>query len=75
MLQVKIFLKKIHIMGISVIGSIIHSLAQIIVGCIYMGTSAFFYYLPILSFTSIITGIFIGIIANYILKLNIIKKE
>lgn len=71
----KKFLKKLHIIGISVIGSIVHSLAQIIVGCIYMGTSAFFYYLPILSFTSIVTGIFIGLIANYILKININKKE
>ena len=75
MALLKRFFKKIHIIGISVIGSIIHSLTQIIVGCIYMGTSSFFYYLPILSFTSIITGIFIGIIANYILKLNIVKKE
>ena len=42
MALLKRFFKKIHIIGISVIGSIIHSLTQIIVGCIYMGTSSFF---------------------------------
>ncbi len=75
MVLLKNIFKNLHICTISVVGSLFHSLAQIIVGSLYMMTTAFFYYLPILSLTSIITGIFIGLAAKQILKLNIIKKE
>ena len=71
----KRFVPKLRIVGVSVIGSLIHSLGQIIVGYIYLNTINIFYYLPILACTSILTGIFIGLSALYLNKLNLLKNS
>lgn len=71
----KRFVPKLHIVGVSVIGSLIHSIGQIIVGYIYLNTINIFYYLPILACTSILTGIFIGLSALYLNKLNLLKNS
>lgn len=68
------FIKKLHIVGVSVIGSLFHSFAQICIAFIYLGTGNVIYYLPILCFTSILTGIFVGFSALYFNKLNLIKE-
>lgn len=67
------FIKKIHLVGVSVIGSLTHSLAQILVGIIYMGNDVLLFYLPLLLLISIFSGIFIGISAFYLNKLNLIR--
>ena len=68
------FIKKLHVVGVSVIGSLFHSFAQIFIAFIYLGTGNVIYYLPILCFTSILTGIFVGFSALYFNKLNLIKE-
>lgn len=72
MFILKKFINKIHIVGVSVVGSITHCLAQIGVGVLYLGTSVFFY-LPVLLITSLITGLFIGLAAHYLNKLKLLK--
>lgn len=74
MFLLKKFIKKLHIVGVSVVGSLCHSFAQIGVAMLYLGTSNVIYYLPILCVTSILTGIFVGFATLYINKLNLIKE-
>ena len=59
---------KLSMIGISIIGSIFHSLGQIIVAIFLINTTSMFYYFPFLLIFSIPTGIFTGIIARELLK-------
>ena len=56
------------IVGVSVIGSISHSIGQIIVACIFLSNINVVYYLPILLISSILTGIIVGSISNKLVK-------
>ena len=62
--------KKTHlsIIGVSIIGSICHSIGQVLVGIIMLDNYSVIYYLPYLLLFSIPTGILIGIIAKRLLK-------
>lgn len=62
--------KKTHlsIIGVSIIGSICHSIGQVLVGIIMLDNYNVIYYLPYLLLFSIPTGILIGIIAKRLLK-------
>ena len=55
---------KLSIIGVSIIGSICHSIGQIIVGIIFLNNYNVIYYLPYLLLFSIITGIFVGVITK-----------
>ena len=70
-----LLIKKFSIIGVSVIGSLFHVIGQIIIAMIYMGTVYVIYYLPIIAFSALITGIFVGFIARSIIKTNVIKKQ
>ncbi len=59
---------KLSIIGISIIGSVFHSLGQIIVAIFLINTTSMFYYFPFLLIFSIPTGIFTGVIARELLK-------
>lgn len=59
---------KLSVVGISIIGSIFHSLGQIIIACFVMNTDAMIYYLPWLLIFSIPTGIFTGLLTKILLK-------
>lgn len=59
---------KLSIVGVSIIGSIFHSLGQIIVAIIILKQSAMIYYLPVLILVSIPTGIITGFIAKELIK-------
>jgi len=50
--------------GVSVIGSIFHCIGQIIAGIFVIGSTAVLWYLPIMLFLSIPSGILTGIIAK-----------
>ena len=56
------------IVGVSVIGSISHSIGQIIVACVFLSNINVVYYLPILLISSILTGIIVGSISNKLVK-------
>ncbi len=54
----------LSIVGVSVIGSIFHSIGQIICAIFLIKTTKMIYYLPIILIFSIPTGIFIGAISK-----------
>ena len=74
MFLLKRFIKNIHIVGVSVVGSLFHSAAQIVVGMFFISSTSLIYYLPILCLTSVITGIFVGLTAGVINKKNLLKN-
>lgn len=59
---------KLSIIGVSIIGSICHSIGQILVGMIILNNYNVIYYLPYLLLFSIPTGIFIGVISKKLFK-------
>lgn len=59
---------KLSMIGISIIGSIFHSLGQVIIACFLINTASMMYYLPWLLLFSIPTGIFTGILAKELIK-------
>lgn len=70
-----ILIKKFSIIGVSVIGSIFHVTGQILIAMFFLGTAYIFLYLPVIAISAIITGVFVGIIAQLIIKTGIIKKQ
>lgn len=59
---------KLSIVGVSIVGSISHSIGQIIVAIIILNNDAMFYYLPWLLLFSIPTGIITGLISKELIK-------
>ena len=70
-----LLIKKFSIIGVSVIGSIFHVGGQILIAMIYLGTAYIVLYLPVLAISAIITGVFVGIVAQLIIRTGIIKKQ
>lgn len=59
---------KLSILGVSIVGSISHSIGQIIVAIFLVNTTSMIYYLPWILLFAIPTGIFTGIISKELLK-------
>ena len=59
---------RLSIVGVSVLGSVCHSIGQVLVGIIMLDNYNVMYYLPYLLLFSIPTGIFIGIITKRLIK-------
>lgn len=59
---------KLSIVGVSITGSLFHSLGQIIVTAIILNSSSAFGYLPIIVAFAIPTGILTGIISKELIK-------
>ncbi len=59
---------KLSIIGVSIIGSIFHSIGQVLIGIIMLYNYNVIYYLPYLLIFSIPTGIIIGIITKKIIN-------
>lgn len=58
----------LSVVGVSIIGSIFHSIGQVLIGIIVLDNYNVIYYLPYLLLFSVPTGILIGIIASRLLK-------
>ena len=71
MIFCKLVIKKLNIITVSVLGAFAHVVGQILVAVIYLETTGMFFYLPILTITSVATGIIVGFIANRCLKIPI----
>lgn len=54
------YLKKLSLIGVSVLGAMAHNTSQITVAAMLFSTPNIYYYLPILSLISIFTGCFVG---------------
>lgn len=62
---------KLSIIGVSILGAVMHSVGQIIVAMLYLRTFNLIYYLPYLLILAIGTGLVIGLIARNILSLDL----
>lgn len=58
---------KLSIIGVSMIGSIFHSIGQVVIGILCLDNYNIIYYLPYLLILSIPTGIIVGFIAKKLL--------
>ncbi|MDF2879851.1 MAG: hypothetical protein K0R54_408 [Clostridiaceae bacterium] len=61
----KIGSHRVSIIGVSAAGAVFHNVGQILVAALVIQNINIALYLPILNITGIVTGIFIGITANY----------
>lgn len=57
--------ENVSIIGVSAAGAVFHNIGQIIVACLILHNIGVTLYLPILSIAGIVTGIFVGMAANY----------
>jgi len=53
--------------GISIVGAVVHNLAQLSVAALIIGTGGIFYYLPVMLVSSVLSGVLIGILARLLL--------
>lgn len=60
--------KRVSIIGISAAGGFLHNVGQLITASVIAQTWTVMLYLPILSFLGILSGIAIGIAANYLMR-------
>ncbi len=70
-----LIVKKFSVIGVSVIGSLFHVIGQILIAWIFLETSYILYYLPIIAISAIITGVLVGVVAQIIIKTEVIKKQ
>lgn len=75
MLILYLVIKQFSIIGVSVVGAIFHVLAQLAVAWIYLGSSVVLVYLPFITLSALLTGVFVGAVARLIIKTGIIKKQ
>lgn len=52
------------ILGVSVVGAVMHTLGQLFAAFVFLNNANIFYYLPILTIFSIFTGVLIGYISK-----------
>lgn len=60
--------EKFSIVGVSMGGSVAHNLGQLLLASLILATPRLFYYFPILLFSGMIAGIFMGVCAYYLLQ-------
>ena len=75
MILLHLLTKKFSIVGVSVIGALFHVFGQILVAWLFLSTPYILFYLPVIAISAIITGVFVGIIANLVIKTKVIKKQ
>ncbi len=59
--------QRVSVIGISVMGGIIHNIGQLVVFALIGQSWLVLNYLPILSFSGILSGFFVGLAGNYLL--------
>ena len=70
-----LLIKKFTIIGVSVIGAVFHVFGQILVAWLFLSTPYILYYLPVIAISAIVTGVFVGITANLVIKTGVIRKQ
>lgn len=75
MILFHLLIKKFSIIGVSVIGSLFHVIGQILIAMIYMGSVYVVFYLPVIALAAVLTGIFVGFIADSIIRTKVIKNQ
>ncbi len=74
MILLYLVVRKFSVIGVSVIGSVFHVTGQILVAMAFLGTSYIVLYLPFIALTAIITGVFVGLVARYVIKTGAVRK-
>src|SRR5690554_1945892 len=64
----RLFDKQISLIGMSLVGAIMHNIAQLIMASIILGDFGFMYLFPYLMFFAIPTGIMVGLVAKFLIK-------
>lgn len=64
----KVNFKSVSIIGVSMIGSFSFNIGQLTVASLILQNFKVFYYLPYVSFMSMLTGIFVGLTAIFLIK-------
>lgn len=59
--------KHVSIIGVSACAAVFHNVGQLLAASMILDNIGIFLYLPLLSIAGIVTGIFIGLSANYLL--------
>lgn len=59
---------KLSMVGVSILGSIFHSVGQILIAILFLSNSNMIYYLPWLILFSVPTGLFVGIVSKRLLS-------
>lgn len=67
----KYFKNLFSLVGVSVFGALGHNIAQLTVAAVIINNMRIYTYLPIMVLTSIFTGIFIGLTANFTVEKTI----
>lgn len=75
MILFHLLIKKFSIIGVSVIGALFHVFGQILVAWLFLSTPYILYYLPVIAISAIVTGVFVGIVANLVIKTGVIRKQ
>ena len=75
MILMYLLIKKISIIGVSVVGALFHVFGQILIAMFFMNTVYILYYLPVIAISAIVTGVLVGIVARLIIKTGVIKKQ
>ena len=70
-----VLVKKFSIIGVSVIGSIFHVTGQVLIAMAFLGSAYIILYLPVIAISAIITGVFVGIVAQLVIRTGIIIKQ
>lgn len=75
MILFHLLIKKFSIIGISVLGAVFHVIGQILIAMLYLQTAYIWFYLPIIGISAVVTGVFVGIIAQLVIKTGVIRKQ
>ena len=70
-----VLVKKFSIIGVSVIGSIFHVTGQVLIAMAFLGSAYIILYLPVIAISAIITGVFVGVVAQLVIRTGIIRKQ
>ncbi len=60
--------EKVSIIGVSAAGAVFHNIGQLLVAAFIVKNIGVMLYLPVLSLAGIVTGIFVGMAANYVIE-------
>ena len=63
-------LKAFSMIGVSIAGGISHNVGQIVVAAIVLQTQSITFYLPVLLISGTITGLLIGLLGVWLLKVQ-----
>ena len=75
MIVLYLVVKKFSVIGVSVTGAIAHVIGQILIAMLYLNSTYIVFYLPVIALSAIITGVFVGIIAQLVIRTGVIKRQ